>query len=277
MFTAHISAGIDYRERPGSGPALVLLHGIGSNATSFAGLLPLLPADWRVLAWNAPGYGGSAPLGSDWPLAADYAGALAGWLDRLGLGRVVLAGHSLGALMAGAFALAHPGRVARLVLASPALGHGIAPGAPLPPAAQGRIDDLARLGPAAFARARAPALICGAAANPALVAAVETGMACVRNPGYAQAVRMLAAGRLVEDAARLAVPTEVVTGAEDAVTPPEGARRLHAAIPPAHRGPLIEVPATGHALYTQAPLAFAEVLARPATPDTGTGKKEQAT
>jgi pimeloyl-ACP methyl ester carboxylesterase len=34
MFTAHTSAGIDYRERPGTGPALVLLHGIGSNADS---------------------------------------------------------------------------------------------------------------------------------------------------------------------------------------------------------------------------------------------------
>ena len=71
MFTASSSASIDYRERPGSGPALVLLHGIGSHAESFAGLVPLLPADWRVIAWNAPGYGGSEPFAEEWPVAAD--------------------------------------------------------------------------------------------------------------------------------------------------------------------------------------------------------------
>jgi pimeloyl-ACP methyl ester carboxylesterase len=266
MFTAHTSAGIDYCERPGAGPALVLLHGIGSNAESFAGLVPLLPADWLVIAWNAPGYGGSEPLAGDWPVAADYAAALAEFLDRIGLDRVVLAGHSLGALMAAAFAAERPGRVARLVLASPALGHGVARGAALSPASQDRIDDLARLGPAAFARARAPRLVYRGEANARLVAAVEAGMARVRSPGYDQASRMLASGRLLEDAARLAVLTDVIVGEEDVVTPAESARRLHAAIPAAVRGRLVEVPAAGHALYTQAPFAFAQALAPHATP-----------
>ena len=111
MFTAQTSAGIDYRERPGSGPSLVLLHGIGSNADSFAELLPLLPPDRQVVAWNAPGYGASAPLGPDWPVAADYADALEAFLDRLGLDRVTLVGHSLGTLMGAAFAVARPARV----------------------------------------------------------------------------------------------------------------------------------------------------------------------
>lgn len=266
MFTAHTSAGIDYRDRPGAGPALVLLHGIGSNADSFAGLVPLLPADRRVIAWNAPGYGASAPLAKDWPVAADYACALAAFLDRLQLDRVTLAGHSLGTLMGAALAACRPGRVERLILASPALGHGVTPGAPLSAAAQARIDDLARLGPAAFARARAPRLVYRAETSPKLVAAVEAGMSQVRSPGYDQASRMLASGRLLDDAARLAVPTDVIVGEEDVVTPPEGGRRLHAAIPAAFRGGLTEVPAAGHALYNQAPFAFAQALAPHATP-----------
>lgn len=266
MFTASTSASIDYRERPGTGPALVLLHGIGSNADSFGPLLPLLPADWRVIAWNAPGYGASEPLAADWPTAADYADALAAFLDRLGLGRVVLAGHSLGALIGAAFAAARPDRVERLLLASPALGHGVVPGAALSDAAQSRIDDLARLGPAGFARARAPRLVYRAGENPKLVAAVEAGMARVSSPGYDQASRMLASGRLLDDARRLAVPTDVVVGEEDVVTPPAGARALHAAIPAPVRGRLVEVPAAGHALYTQAPFAFAQALAPHATP-----------
>jgi pimeloyl-ACP methyl ester carboxylesterase len=261
MFTPRTSEGIDYRERPGTGPALVLLHGIGSNADSFAGLLPRLPADWRVLAWNMPGYGASPPLAEQWPLAADYARALAGLLDRLGLDRVLLAGHSLGALVGAAFAAERAGRVARLLLASPALGYGTAPGAALDAPVQARIDDLARLGPAGFARARAARLVFEPQANPDLVAAVEAGMSRVRSPGYDQATRMLASGRLLEDAARLAVPTDVIVGAEDVVTPPENARRLHAALPAGVRGTLTEVPAAGHALYHQAPAAFAAALA----------------
>jgi pimeloyl-ACP methyl ester carboxylesterase len=266
MFAAHISDGIEYRERPGTGPVLVLLHGIGSNAESYASLLPLLPADWRVIAWNAPGYGASEPFAPDWPLAGDDAEALTGLLDRLGLDRITLVGHSLGALMAAAFAAGRPARVERLVLASPALGYGVARGSALGPAAQARIDDLARLGPAAFAEARAPRLVHRPEANPELVAAVESGMARVRSPGCDQASRMLASGRLLDDAARLAVPTDVVVGAEDVVTPPEGARRLYAAIQPACRGRLVEVPAAGHALCTQAPAAFAQALAPHATP-----------
>jgi pimeloyl-ACP methyl ester carboxylesterase len=266
MFTAHTSAGIDYRERPGTGRALFLLHGIGSNADSFAGLLPLLPADRRVIAWNAPGYGASAPLDPDWPLATDYADALAAFLDRLGLDSVTLVGHSLGTLMGAAFAAARPTRVERLILASPALGHGVAPGAALSPAAQARIDDLACLGPAAFAAARAPRLVYRPEENARLVTAVEASMSKVSSPGYDQASRMLAAGRLLDDARRLSVPTDVIVGEEDIVTPPEGARALHAAIPAPVRGRLVEVPAAGHALYTQAPFAFAQAVAPQATP-----------
>ena len=179
---------------------------------------------------------------------------------------MTLLGHSLGALIGGAFAADRPARVARLILASPALGHGVAPGSALSHGAQERIDDLARLGPAGFARARAPRLVFRAEANPKLVAAVEAGMARVRSPGYDQASRMLASGQLLADAARLAVPTDVVVGAEDVVTPAEGARRLHAAIPPGVRGRLLEVPDAGHALYHQTPLAFAAALAPHATP-----------
>jgi pimeloyl-ACP methyl ester carboxylesterase len=254
------TGGIVALERPGTGPALVLLHGIGSNAGSFAPLVPHLPAAWRLIAWNAPGYGGSAPLEKDWPVAGDYAAALLRFLDAMGVDRPLILGHSLGALMGAAFAAAHPDRVARLLLASPALGHGVTPGDTLSAAAQARIDDLEAQGPAAFAAARAPRLVFRPEDNPGIVARVETAMADVRQPGYGQAVRMLAAGRLTEDLARLTVPTDVVVGQEDLVTPPEGARSAHAALPEAVRGDLREIPEAGHALYQQAPAAVADAL-----------------
>lgn len=253
--------GIALHDGPGPGPVVVLLHGIGSNGASFDGTLPLLPADWRLIAWDAPGYGASRPLPQDWPEAADYAHALARVLDGLGVGRAYLVGHSLGALMAGAFASTYPERVAGLLLASPALGHGVARGGALSAQAQARIDDLARLGPQEFAAARAARLIHNAPAHPDLVEKVRAAMAAVHPEGYAQAVRMLASGRLCDDLAQVACPVDVIVGAGDLVTPPDNARTAHAAIAPARRGALTIVPDAGHALYHQAPGAFAAAIA----------------
>ncbi|WP_134725259.1 alpha/beta fold hydrolase [Paracoccus luteus] len=259
-FLRAISGPVACLDRPGTGVPLVLLHGIGSNASGFAGLLPHLPADLRVIAWDAPGYGGSAALAADWPVAGDYAAALAGLLDRLGIGRAIILGHSLGTLMAAAFARRWPDRAGALVLASCALGHGVRPGEPLSEAAQARIDDLERLGPAAFAADRAPRLVHQPERNPEVAGLVMRNMAAVRMPGYGQAGRMLASGRLLDDLAALAVPASVIVGTEDRITPPEANRRAHAAIPPHLRGPLVELPEAGHALYQQAPAAFVRAV-----------------
>ncbi|MEM9049549.1 MAG: alpha/beta hydrolase [Pseudomonadota bacterium] len=252
--------GMCWAERPGENPTLVLLHGIGSWSGGFASLLPHLPDRLRVIAWDAPGYGGSDPLEADWPVAADYAVALERWLAHLGVEGAVLAGHSLGALIAGAYAARFEGRITRLVLASPALGHGVPVGDPLSDAARARIEALERLGPTAFAAARAPGLIHAPQDHPQLVATVEAGMARIRLPGYAQAARMLDAGRLLADLARVSVPTDIVFGAEDRITPPDRALAAHAALPEGVRGRLTEIPGTGHALTAQAPAAFAAAL-----------------
>ena len=107
----------------------VFLHGIGSNAASFRPLLAALPDVMPSLAWDAPGSGGSTPLSELWPLATDYAETLMAFLDARGRdGAVNIVGHSLGCLMAAAFARRHPGRVKRMVLMAPALGYGVARG-----------------------------------------------------------------------------------------------------------------------------------------------------
>lgn len=260
MMQAAQSGPVRYRHRPGPGPVLLALHGIGSDATGFDALVPQLPADWHVIAWHAPGYGGSAPPAADWPRAADYADALAAFQDRLGLPRAMVLGHSLGTLIGAAFAARHPGRVAVLALMAPAQGYGVAPGAALPAGVQARIDDLARLGAPAMAAARAPNLLHRPQGHPAALAAVTAAMARVSLPGYIRAARMLAAGDLAADCARLAVPTAVLVGAEDRITPPDQARRAHAALPPAARGPLHVLAGLGHALHHEDPAAVAAHL-----------------
>lgn len=268
-FQAHTSDGLAYLDRAGAGPVLVCLHGIGSNGGSFAPLLERLPRDWRVIAWHAPGYLGSAPLAQDWPVAADYAAALKAFLDRLGLERVWLLGHSLGCLTAASFLRSAPERVAAAVLACCALGHGVEAGSALSEPARARIADLEAMGPAAFAEARAPRLVFEPEANPAVTGFVTEGMAQVSMPGYGQAARMLASGRLCEDLARGRVPTSVIYGAEDVITPPENSRSAHAAVPGPWRGALVGIKGAGHAAYQQRPNEFAAALVRCLTPEGG--------
>lgn len=258
-FSDHVADGFGWRERPGPGPVLLALHGIGSQPSAFDALAGHL-VGWHVIAWETPGYGASEPLAQDWPEAVDYAQALAGFAAYRGLARFHLLGHSLGTLIGAAFAKANPDRVQGLHLVSCAQGGGVVPGADLPQAQAARLDDLAREGAADFARKRAPRLVFQPDCNPQLVTSVTFGMARVKMPGYGQAVRMLASGDLARDCAGVRVPTAIVVGAEDIITPPDQSRRAHAALPAPCRGALILVPGAGHALPQQAPAALADAI-----------------
>ncbi|MGR3661879.1 MAG: alpha/beta fold hydrolase [Paracoccaceae bacterium] len=259
-FLTYQSGSIEYLERFGAAQTVMLLHGIGSNAASFTPLLEHLPDDWRVLAWNAPGYGNSSPLVAEWPVAADYADALLGLFNRLDLAAPFLIGHSLGCLIAAAFARAYPTRLSHMLLASPALGHGISVDHKLSTAAQSRIDDLALLGAEEFARKRAPRLVANPAKNPETVARVAKGMSQVKNPGYNQATHMLASGNLLNDIAATPCVTDILVGTDDIITPPEAAQKAHSVLPKNMRGTLTELPDTGHAIYQQDPTECAGVL-----------------
>lgn len=240
-------------------PSFVLLHGLGSNAFSFRPLMEAL-APARILAWDAPGYGDSRPLDAAWPDAGDYARRLAGLTDPLGFPRFCLVGHSLGCLVAARFALRHPERVAALVLVSPALGYGTPSGEDLPEAVARRLSDLDALGPAGFAEARAHRFVADPSACPDVVAAVREAMAAVRRPGYDHAIRLLAGGRLLEDAAGIAVPVQVVCGRQDAITPVADAERLYAALPAAAARSLAIVDRAGHAVCQERPDAVADAI-----------------
>ena len=251
---ARLSAGdvtVSYREA-GSGTPLVLLHGIGSNAGSWRDQLDGLADLRRVIAWDAPGYGGSTPLAAQWPAAADYAGRLHLLLEGLEFTTVDLIGHSLGALMAVSFARQWPARVSRLILADAAAGYGAAPTDPLPAPVQTRLDDLAELGAAGMAERRAARLL-SPAAPPDRVARVREAMAAIDPAGYRQAAAMLAQGNLGADAARIEAPALVICGAEDVVTPPAGNRAIAEAMPNARYA---EIADAGHASYVDQPDAF---------------------
>lgn len=256
------TCGVAFLERRGPGPTILLLHGIGSNATSFEPLIDVLPKLLHVIAWNAPGYSGSDPVADAWPEPGDYAEVLARFVDALAVGPVYLLGHSLGSLIAAAFAERYPEKVKALVLAAAANGYGIPRGGELPDAVAGRIDDLKRLGAADFARARSDNLVHDPDRFPDVVARVEAAMSEVNLAGYTQAVRLLASGDLAAMMDRVQLCPGFVIGAQDRITPMHQTEAAATAWERAHgQSPrIIEIAEAGHAVYLQQPEQFAAAM-----------------
>ena len=201
----------------------VLLHGIGSASASWAFQLGAAVgrSDVRVLAWDAPGYGRSAHLPMGLPCAQDYAERLWSWLDALSVWQpVVLAGHSLGALMAASASRLQPQRVKHLVLLAPARGYGDAEAPVREAVVQGRLATLHQLGPEGMALARG-AVMLSPDASPVLQEAVRQTMAQIEPAGYTQAVHMLGQASLAQDLKAISCPVWVASGEADTVTPPQ--------------------------------------------------------
>lgn len=112
-------ARLHYLEK-GSGPAVVMIHGLAGHARHFThSLLDRLAADHRVVVVERPGSGWSdAAPGASHALRAQAA-VIAGFIRKLGLKRPLVVGHSLGGAVALALALDHPDAVGGLALVAP--------------------------------------------------------------------------------------------------------------------------------------------------------------
>lgn len=110
--------GIHYLE-VGEGPALVLIHGLGASTFTFRRIVPDLARRFRVVALDLKGFGFSERPAGDYSLGTQVA-LVRQVMDRLGIDRGSVLGHSMGGVVAMRLALTHPERVERLILASSA-------------------------------------------------------------------------------------------------------------------------------------------------------------
>src|SRR5712664_2877734 len=76
---------------------LVFLHGIGGAARAWRGQLNAFRNRYRTIAWDMPGYGGSAPLAA--VSIAALASALQDFLQQVGAAKPVIVGHSIGGMI----------------------------------------------------------------------------------------------------------------------------------------------------------------------------------
>lgn len=249
------SGTVSYREcgKDLTGTPVVLLHGIGSASASWLYCALQLEKNARVIAWNAPGYGRSTPLSQAAPSAADYAARLEEFLDTMNIAQCVLIGHSLGALMASAYVAAHPQRVARLILLSPAQGYGAKPEKSAE-VLQQRLSNLQSKGVDGMAEA-GPARMLSPQATTEQKEWVRWNMSLLNPAGYTQAVHMLC-GDDIHRYAQTALTGKVYCGSADIVTTPQDSRKLAEAF----AWPYADIEGAGHSCYIEKADAVASFI-----------------
>ena len=210
---------------PQGAPTLVLLHSVGTTSDMWTPCMGVLAEHFRVVRIEARGHGDS-PASPHGAQIADLGADVVAVLDELGLGRVHLAGLSLGGMTAMWLAIHHPERVGRLAL--------LCTSAYVPPAqgwldraATVRTDGMAAIADVVVARWITPPL---AARDPALVARLRGMLTSVDAESYAQCCEAIAGLDLRADLARIAAPTLVVAGEDDPAIPPPHSRAIADAI-----------------------------------------------
>lgn len=105
----------------GSGPAIVMIHGLGGNLQNFTYALSSELSDaYRVIAIDRPGCGWSERDGPEQATLSEQARMIAEFIETEGLGAPLIVGHSLGGAIAETIALNHPEQVGALALICPA-------------------------------------------------------------------------------------------------------------------------------------------------------------
>lgn len=246
---------------PEDGPTVVLAHCWGGHVDNWSLVAgPLLERGHRVVRWHQRGHGPST-VGDEGFAVERFGTDLAEVLEAVDARDAVVAGHSLGGMTVQAFAIGHPqvaaDRTRGLVLVATAAG-GLS-ARPLGRAT----DSLERVGPLldrALASRYGHVLVrgtLGKGASHAAVRATRDHFVDTPFPTRHGILQGLQAMDLRAAGARIGVPTTVVVGSRDPLTPPAFSRGMAATIPDAQ---LVELRGRGHMLPMEAPDEIVEII-----------------
>ncbi|MFI6560586.1 3-oxoadipate enol-lactonase [Streptomyces sp. NPDC050534] len=231
-----------------SAPPLLLGPSLGTSYALWDTVAPELSISHRVVRWDLPGHGGSAPgLIGPGATVGDLAGLVLALADSLGIDRFAYAGVSLGGAVGLHLALHHPDRVTSLAaICSSAHFNGAKPWEER--AERVRREGLDFLVESADARWFTPGFT-----MPQLVRDQAEA-----DPGaYAACCDALAAFDLRDRLAEISVPTLLIAGREDKATPPPHLREIADAVA---GSTLVELPGAGHLAPAQCPVAVLTAL-----------------
>lgn len=246
---------------PSDGPMVVLAHCWGGHVDNWSLVAgPLIERGHRVVRWHQRGHGPST-VGDEGFAIERFGADLAEVLEAVDARDAVVAGHSLGGMTVQAFAIGHPEvaaeRTRGLVLVATAAG-----GLNARPIGRAT-DSLEQVGPLidrALAGRYGHMLVRGTLGKGASHAAVRAtrdhfvGTPFATRHGVLQGLKAM---DLREAGARIEVPTSVVVGSRDPLTPPAFSRGMAATIPDAR---LVELRGLGHMLPLEAPDEIVEII-----------------
>lgn len=257
-----------HHKHSGTGePGFVLLHGFGASTFSWREVLSTFAAWGNTVVFDRPGFGlTERPL--TWKGPNPYAPEAqvtftVGLMDRLGIDKAVLVGHSAGGGIALLAALTHPDRVAALVLVAPATGGS----SPIPAWLRPLLStpQARRLGPLLVRRIRTqgPDILSQSWRDPGLL--TPEVIAGYEKPLRAQdwdrsLWEVTLAARPTGVASRLgeiSCPTLVVTGDDDRIVPAERSRELADRIPGAE---YVVLSSCGHLPHEEKPREFLDAV-----------------
>ena len=227
---------VRYESRGTLGPALLLVHGSGGNAAVWRPQIDALGDIARVIALDLPGHGGSAGSFATIEEAVDV---VRGFVEALGLAKVVIGGHSMGGAIAQGFALAAPERTAGVVLVGTGARLRVLPKI---------IQTLEHDHPAGV-HFLVSLAVAASAPDPLKRTVFEE---TVRAPARSLIADFRACDRfdVMSRLGEIRAPTLVVTGIEDQLTPRKYAEYLAKHIAGAQ---LVLVPGAGHYVQLERP------------------------
>jgi len=232
----------------GEGPDLVLLHPFPTNHRFWMGVADMLAARYRTIAYDLRGHGDSTP-GSGPATMEKHAADLARLCEVNKVSKAIFAGVSIGGYVLLDFWRRHRERVAALILSDTRATADTEEGRA---ARLKSAEEVQKNGPAAFLEGMVPKLLGQHTRDdrPDVVEAVRKMMAKTTGAGIVALQQGMAARPdSVPTLATINVPTLVLVGAEDTLTPPADAELIHQGI----AGSRLEViPLAGHlAIYEQ--------------------------
>jgi len=234
---------------------LVFLHGIGGAARAWRGQIAAFGGRYRAIAWDMPGYGGSAPLAA--VSIATLADALQDFLDQVGATKPVLVGHSIGGMIVQQWLMKHPKTAAAVVLTQTSPAFGKADGDWQKSFIEARLGPLDR---GETMRSLAPTLVKELVGDDPDASGIEVAcdcMAAVPEASYRACMLALLGFDQRSALKEIKVPTLVLSGSKDKNAPAPMMAKMATYIPSAT---YIEIEDVGHLVNLERPDAFNTAL-----------------
>ncbi|KAA9015973.1 alpha/beta fold hydrolase [Niallia endozanthoxylica] len=245
-------------EIAGKGDPIVFLHGLSNNSQSWRKQLDGLKDHFTVIAWDAPGYGQSSNPKEEFREFSQFADVLHGFIKQLQYDSVYLVGHSMGSCIAVDFTVRYPSMVKSLILADATRGSAALSKEENEKRLQNRLQSIENLDPKEMAAKRIDALL-GYHPQEDIKKEAERIMGQVRLAGYRAVSYSLYHVNQMETMTKIAVPTLVICGEEDRVTPVSESQVFHERIA---NSQMVTIPKTGHLCYQEDSVSFNEYVAQ---------------